>query len=87
MDGAIKQEADPNNQEGTLAMNDQKISTAYMSDKSEHEIVLDDENNCCLCGSTLALKHQVDYLTLTIKEDAHCPSCKIQMKSKQHSLQ
>jgi hypothetical protein len=66
-------------------MNDQKVT--YTSDKSEHEIVLDDENNCCLCGSNLKFNHVVDYLTLTIKEDAHCPSCKIQMKSREHVLQ
>ncbi len=65
-------------------MNDNK---AYVSENSEHEIVLDDENNCCLCGSNLQFKHEVDYLTLTIKEDAHCPSCNIQMKSRSHTLQ
>jgi hypothetical protein len=61
--------------------------TAYVSSKEEHEIILDDENNCCLCGSSLKFSHNVDYLTLMIKEDAHCPSCNIQMKSKEHKLQ
>lgn len=61
--------------------------TTYMSTKEEHEMILDDENNCCLCGSNLKFSHNVDYLTLMIKEDAHCPSCKIQMKSKEHKLQ
>lgn len=59
----------------------------YVSQNSEHEVILDDENNCCLCGSTLNFKHEVDYSTLRIKEDAHCPSCQIQMKSKEFSLQ
>ncbi len=68
-------------------MNDQKPTPAYMSTNSEHEVVLDDENNCCLCGTTLSFQHKVDYLTLTIKEDAHCPSCQIQMKSREHVLQ
>jgi len=67
-------------------MNDIK-ATQYLSDKSEHEVILDDENNCCLCGSNLKFKHEVDYLTLSIKEDAHCPSCNIQMKSRSHTLQ
>ena len=67
-------------------MNEAKVQT-YMSDKSEHEIILDDENNCCLCGSNLKFNHAVDYLTLMIKEDAHCPSCNIKMKSREHVLQ
>lgn len=66
-------------------MND--LKAAYISTKEEHEIILDDENNCCLCGSLLKFTHEVDYLTLTIKENAHCPSCNIQMKSRDHKLQ
>ena len=65
----------------------EKAATTYTSTKREHEVVLDDENNCCLCGSHLEFKHNVDYLTLKIKEDAHCPSCQIQMKSREHVLQ
>lgn len=68
-------------------MNEQKPAVAYVSQNSEHEIILDDENNCCLCGSTLAFQHKIDYLTLRIKEEANCPSCKIQMKSREHSVQ
>jgi hypothetical protein len=66
-------------------MNDLKAT--YVSTKEEYEIVLDDENNCCLCGSLLKFTHEVDYLSLTIKENAHCPSCNIQMKSRDHKLQ
>ena len=66
-------------------MNAKEIT--YISSKQEHEIILDDENNCCLCGSDLKFAHNVDYLTLTIKEEAHCPSCNIQMKSREHKIQ
>lgn len=68
-------------------MNDNKAFAPFVSNEQKHEIILMDENNCCLCGSDLKFKHAVDYLTLTIKEDAHCPSCNIQMKSKEHILQ
>lgn len=68
-------------------MNEQKPNAAYISLKQEHEVVIDDANNCCLCGSSLAFNHKIDYLTLTIKEDAHCPSCQIQMKSGEHVIQ
>ena len=59
----------------------------FTSEKTEHEPILVDENSCCLCGSNLKFEHKVDYLTLRIQEDAHCPSCRIQMKSKEHTLQ
>lgn len=68
-------------------MNALKLAPQYVSNKEEHEVILDDENNCCLCGSTLNFKHEVDYITLQVKEDAHCPSCQIQMKSKSFSVQ
>lgn len=68
-------------------MNNSTTQKIFESTKNEHEVVLDDENNCCLCGSALDFKHAIDYLTLRIKEDAHCPSCQIQMKSKEHTLQ
>lgn len=68
-------------------MKDQQSAPAYIDENTKYEIVLDDENNCCLCGSNLKFNHQVDYLTLTIKEEAHCPSCNIQMKSREHVLQ
>ncbi|MEK7357653.1 MAG: hypothetical protein AAB250_14475 [Bdellovibrionota bacterium] len=66
---------------------DNNTAKNFVSVSNEHENVLDDENNCCLCGSQLDFKHNVDYLTLKIKEDAHCPSCQIQMKSREHTLQ
>ncbi len=58
----------------------------YISQKSEHEYIIAEENHCCLCGTKLKFKHQVDYLTLQVREDAHCPSCQIQMKSKEHII-
>jgi uncharacterized protein CbrC (UPF0167 family) len=51
------------------------------------ETFLADETTCCLCGTTLTFDHKIDYLSLKIVEDAHCPSCQIQMKSREHKLQ
>lgn len=59
----------------------------FASNNEAHEIILADENTCCLCGTSLKFDHKIDYLTLRIIEDAHCPSCQIQMKSREHTLQ
>lgn len=59
----------------------------YTSQNQEHEIILIDENTCCLCGTELKFEHKVDYMILSVKEEAHCPSCHIKMKSKEFSLQ
>ena len=56
----------------------------FTSPRQEHEPIIDDENCCCLCGTSLKFQHKIDYLTLTIQD---CPSCRIQMKSKEHTLQ
>lgn len=53
----------------------------------QHEEYLESQNTCCLCGTTLNFYHQIDYATLKVREDADCPSCGIQMRSKDHVLQ
>ena len=58
----------------------------YTSTDEAHEHVIEDQNHCCLCGTALKFDHQIDYLSLKIKENSHCPSCAIRMKSKEHSL-
>jgi 5-methylcytosine-specific restriction endonuclease McrA len=66
---------------------DNSKDKGYESRKQEHEHIIQDENHCCLCGSKLKFDHKIDYLTLQIREKAHCPSCRIQMKSREHVLQ
>lgn len=53
---------------------------------TRHEDFVDSENNCCLCGSDLAFEHETDLLTLTVREEAHCPTCGVQLKEKEHIL-
>lgn len=59
----------------------------YVSEREEHEAIIEDETRCCLCGTELEFEHNIDYSTLRIKEVAHCPSCAIKMKTREHSLQ
>ena len=59
----------------------------FFSLKKEHQPIIEDQNFCCLCGTKLAFKHKVDFLTLKVQEEADCPSCRIRMKNKEHVLQ
>lgn len=59
----------------------------YNSKKNEHQIAIDDQNHCCLCGSKLVFKHKIDYMTLDVREDADCQSCGIRLKTRSHRLQ
>ncbi|HVK61572.1 MAG TPA: hypothetical protein VM432_08485 [Bdellovibrionales bacterium] len=61
--------------------------TNYTSTHIDHEIVLMDENTCCLCGTELKFEHKIDYMILSVKEEASCPACRIKMKSKEFVLQ
>jgi len=59
----------------------------FVSQKKEHQLILEDLNHCCLCGSKLVFKHKIDYLSLNVREDADCPSCGIRLKTRNHRLQ
>jgi hypothetical protein len=62
-------------------------SESYRSSQTEYAYIIEEENHCCLCGTQLKFEHKFDYASLTIREDASCPSCRIQMKSKEHGIQ
>jgi hypothetical protein len=64
-----------------------EASKEYVSVEQEHQLVLDDHNLCCLCGTKLKFQHKVDYQSLVVKEEAYCPSCQIQMKKRDFTLQ
>lgn len=59
----------------------------FVSTEEEREMTIEGHNTCCLCGSDLKFQHQIDYMTLVVKEEAHCPSCRIQMRQRDHTLQ
>ncbi len=62
-------------------------SKTFEGTSDEHQYFIDDQTLCCLCGTKLDFKHEVDYMKLTVREDADCPCCKIHMKTKEHTLQ
>jgi len=56
------------------------------SDLSKEDIIENIET-CCLCGARLKFKHQTDYLTLQVQEEAECPDCGIKNKTSSFILQ
>lgn len=52
-----------------------------------HEEFLEDYCKCSLCGTDLSFYHQIDYVTLNVTENATCPSCMIQTRTRDYTLQ
>lgn len=50
---------------------------------AQQESYLEVENHCCLCGTELVFNHEQNDVAVKIKEQAHCPCCKIQLKEKE----
>lgn len=42
--------------------------------------------NCQICGEDLQFDHKKQNVSATVKEEAHCPSCHIQLKSQTFTL-
>jgi DNA-directed RNA polymerase subunit RPC12/RpoP len=59
----------------------------FINGSKEYEVIIEDQNHCCLCGSKLIFKHHIDYLHLRVREDADCDSCGIRLKTKEHGMQ
>ncbi len=51
------------------------------------EQFLNDYNHCCLCGDELIFTHVTNFIGQDVKEEAHCPSCKVKTKEHHHTLQ
>lgn len=67
--------------------NDNKVHAAHDTLDTDMDTRLDDFTRCCLCGTELTFRHSVDYATLSVREDAHCPSCSIRLRTRDHTLQ
>ena len=54
--------------------------------KITREMAIEQHLTCCLCGSELNFKHQVNHLVLKVTEVADCPSCLIKLRERDHGL-
>jgi hypothetical protein len=61
-------------------------STTTEDQLSPIQEYMQDQNNCCLCGSELTFSQKIDHLSLTVVEDARCGSCHISLRTKNHTL-
>ena len=43
----------------------------------QQEDFVEIENHCCLCGTELVFEHRHDDEAVKIKEQGHCPCCKM----------
>lgn len=46
-----------------------------------------EQNHCAICEAQLELGHEVDVEQELVKEQAHCPACKIKVRSSHFRLQ
>lgn len=51
------------------------------------EALIQDHNNCPLCGQNMSFKHDINSFFSRVIEDAECPSCAIKIKTSEHTLQ
>ncbi len=45
-----------------------------------------EHSTCAMCESTLEIRHDVNRADLKVKEEAHCPSCGIRVRSAHHLM-
>ncbi len=65
-------------------MNPAKLATSLLTPQQEDFIEI--ESQCCLCGTPLVFVHESVLETAAIKEKAHCPCCKVQLKEKEFTI-
>ena len=66
---------------------DYELTNEQLNDSDEISYKVEDINNCALCATPLNFRHEFDYLNLTVQENAHCPACRIQLKTRTFTLQ
>ncbi len=47
---------------------------------------ISEQLTCAMCETELEIHHQVDLAALKVREEAHCPSCGIRVRSCHHLL-
>lgn len=56
------------------------------SDQRRREAFIEEENICCICGTSLEFRHQINHSSATVTEEASCPVCGIRNKSRTSSI-
>jgi DNA-directed RNA polymerase subunit RPC12/RpoP len=45
-----------------------------------------EHSTCAMCDSNLEVRHQINRTELKVREEAHCPSCGIRVRSTHHLM-
>lgn len=53
---------------------------------SEQARFVTEHSTCAMCDSVLDIRHESDRTLLKVKEEAHCPSCGIRVRTGQHLM-
>lgn len=67
-----------------LKSNLQSHPTVVTSDDAharEQARFITEHSTCAMCDSILDIRHESDRALLKVKEEAHCPSCGIRVRS------
>lgn len=58
-----------------------------LSEIEKREAFKEAVNNCPICGHKLSFQHDNDFMTNTLKEEAHCAACAVDIRSETHTVQ
>lgn len=57
------------------------------TEKPAHQLrYLTAHSTCAMCETKLEIRHEINKNELKLKEEAHCPSCGIRVRSAHHLL-
>jgi hypothetical protein len=59
---------------------------------NRREEFLRDQTQCCLCGEALTFTHKIELSEepipkMLMREEAHCPTCRIPLRRERHAIQ
>ncbi len=64
-----------------------EIGPTHEERLAEHQArYMTEHSTCAMCDSHLEIRHEVRLAELKVKEEAHCPSCGIRVRSSHHLM-
>lgn len=60
--------------------------TQFLPAQAHQRRYVTEHSTCAMCDTRLEIRHEINRNDLKIKEEAHCPSCGIRVRSAQHLM-
>jgi DNA-directed RNA polymerase subunit RPC12/RpoP len=67
-------------------MNNLKTIKTMVTSLPHQTRYVTEHSECAMCDTKLEIRHEINKNDLKIKEEAHCPSCGIRVRSSQHLM-